>query len=334
MKGEKMNIIKNIKVPTGNICIAEGEKGKIEFLSIGDYGKEANVKADFLGLNKEINGVAHSKLLPLEEKWVITISSQYGCSMGCTFCDVPKVGRGLNASKNDMVNQVLSGISLHPEVKHTDRLNVHYARMGEPTWNQEALAATFELNDILKEKNFGFHPVISTMMPKDNVNLRHFLESWIKIKNETLNGEAGLQLSINTTDNIARKESMSYNTLSLLEISNMIHGIVAEHGVVGRKIALNFALTDAEIDENKLRRMFDPKYFMCKITPMHMTNACEDNDIVTADGYESYYPYKDVEERLKSVGFDVLVFVPSKEEDDNRITCGNAILSGSEISTR
>lgn len=326
-----MKILENIKVPTGNICIAQGEKGKIEFLSIGDYGKEANVKASFLGLENEINGVEHCKLLPLEEKWVITISSQYGCSMGCTFCDVPKVGNGLNVTRDDIINQVLSGISLHPEVKYTERLNVHYARMGEPTWNPSVLDATYELNNILNRKNFGFHPVVSTMMPKYNKNLKSFIGEWLLIKNEDLEGEAGLQLSINTTNDELRSESMSDNTLSLLEISNIMHDLVAKYGVVGRKIALNFALTDADIDENKLRRMFDPKYFMCKITPMHMTNSCEDNNILTADGYESYYPYKDVEERLKSVGFDVLVFVPSKEEDNTRITCGNAILSGSKI---
>ena len=27
----------------------------------------------------------------------------------------------------------------HPEVKHTKRLNIHYARMGEPTWNANVL---------------------------------------------------------------------------------------------------------------------------------------------------------------------------------------------------
>ena len=32
-------------------------KKKLEFLSVGDYGKENNIKADFLGLHKEINGV-------------------------------------------------------------------------------------------------------------------------------------------------------------------------------------------------------------------------------------------------------------------------------------
>ena len=34
-----MNIIKNIKVPTGNILIVKGDKGNLECLSIGDYGR-------------------------------------------------------------------------------------------------------------------------------------------------------------------------------------------------------------------------------------------------------------------------------------------------------
>ena len=35
-----------------------------------------------------------------------------------------------------------------------------------------------------------------------------------------------------------------------------------------------------------------------------------------------------VEEDLKANGFDVIVFVPSYDEDNGLITCGNAILSG------
>lgn len=61
---------------------------------------------------------------------------------------------------------------------------------------------------------------------------------------------------------------------------------------------------------------------------MHKTQSCENNNIVTIDGYEKFYPYKDVEDRLMAVGFDVIVFIPSYEEDLGRITCGNAILSG------
>ena len=66
---------------------------------------------------------------------------------------------------------------------------------------------------------------------------------------------------------------------------------------------------------------------MIKITPIHITNACKENHIETKDGYFDYTPYRDIENRLIDKGFDVLVFIPSVEEDTSRITCGNAILS-------
>jgi len=59
-----MNILRNIKVPTGNIMIVKGDKGKLECLSIGDYGKEANLKADFMGLTREIDHVEHQEIRP------------------------------------------------------------------------------------------------------------------------------------------------------------------------------------------------------------------------------------------------------------------------------
>lgn len=97
----------------------------------------------------------------------------------------------------------------------------------------------------------------------------------------------------------------------------------------GRKYTLNFALADDSIIDGKvLASMFDPRKFMCKITPLHRTNSCEANHIQTSGGYDSFVPYKKVEEDLKANGFDVIVFIPSYDEDNGLITCGNAILSG------
>lgn len=322
-----MKIIDNIKVPTGNICIADGEHGPLEFLSIGDYGKAKNIKADFMGLDKEINGVPHGDVMPLTEKWVITISSQYGCSMGCAFCDVPKVGPGRNATLQDLIGQVELGISLHPEIKKTKRLNLHYARMGEPTFNYQVIQSARILAKKLKDVDFGFHPVVSTMMPKNNKHLMPFINDWLSLKDH-LFGDAGLQISINTTDSCCRKKTMPH-AMSLKDISEMFEEILRYREMPkGRKIALNFALSNADIDADVLRDLFLPKYFLCKITPMHATRSCVKNGIKTDGGYEHYYPYKEAEESLKQVGFDVLVFIPSKEEDESRITCGNAILAG------
>jgi 23S rRNA (adenine2503-C2)-methyltransferase len=322
-------ILKNIKVPTGNICVMQAEKGKLEFLSIGDYGQNSNIKADFLGITRELNGVPNGEIMPLEEKWVITISTQYGCSMGCLFCDVPKVGKGLNATLSDLSEQVIQALLLHPEVEATKRLNVHYARMGEPSWNDNVLEhAKLLLKQVRPYIGRSHvHPVVSTMLPKNNKNLIPFLQEWCEIKNYTYRGSAGLQFSINSTDNEQRERMFSGNSLSLEGISE-IGKLLPEP--IGRKYALNFALADEYIiNADRLKQLFDPNKFMCKLTPLHRTESCEENSIETTGGYESFTPYQKAETDLKNAGFEVIVFVPSYDEDLGLITCGNAILSGS-----
>jgi len=49
--------MKIINVPTGKIILGEYQGRQFECLSLGDYGKDKNVKADFLGNIKEIEGV-------------------------------------------------------------------------------------------------------------------------------------------------------------------------------------------------------------------------------------------------------------------------------------
>jgi 23S rRNA (adenine2503-C2)-methyltransferase len=321
-------ITTNLKVPTGNICIMTGEKGMLEFLSIGDYGKTANVKANFMGINRELNGVPNGEIMPLTEKWVITISTQYGCSMGCKFCDVPRVGAGINATEKDMGDQIVLGLGLHPEVEATKRLNIHYARMGEPTFNPAVLENARKLHKIARPYvgNSLIHPVVSTMLPKSNRLLMEFLNEWCDIKNYTYRGDAGLQFSINSTNDDQRDDMFNGSSLSLREISDIGKALVPP---IGRKYTLNFALADEyEVDAKKLREMFNPGKFMVKITPLHKTRSCEENGITTTGGYESFTPYKKAEEELMAEGFDVLVFIPSYDEDRGMITCGNAILSG------
>ncbi len=319
-----MKTLQRLKVPTGDILIVEGSKGKLEMLSLGDYGKNVNLKADHMGLTRDIEKVEHTKLLPLEEKWVITISTQYGCSMGCQFCDVPKVGAGINATYNDLIQQVLTGLHLHPEVKFSKRLNIHFARMGEPTWNPNVLdAAKFfkEHTDL----EYRTHPVVSTMMPKHNIWLKTFIHNWMRLKNRLYEGNAGLQLSINSTNPDERKRMFNDNACTLPQIEKIMEGVVP----FGRKITLNFAVADYEINPEVLLDYFNPEWYVIKLTPIHKTKSAIKNKIETTGDYTTMYPYKETEEKLKKAGYDVLVFIASKEEDLGRITCGNAILSGS-----
>lgn len=183
--------MKTVLTHTGKIYV--DTEHRLEFLTVGDYGKENNIKADFLGLTKEINGVENTAV-DLSKKWVATISTQKGCPMHCKFCDVPKFGFYGNASIEDMDRQIRTIIE-GESVRETDRFNVHFARMGEPTWNENVLAFGLALRGVVKSTGLvakTVHPVVSTMLPKANNKLRNFLQVWCSIKNEFYNGEAGL----------------------------------------------------------------------------------------------------------------------------------------------
>lgn len=329
--------MKAITVPTGKIIVFTDLDGReIECLSLGDYGQAHNIKADFLGLTKEIHGVPNGPVMPLEKKWVMTLSTQAGCSMGCKFCDVPQVGPGYNLSTRSLVQQFYAAREAYPEVETTERLNVHFARMGEPTFNHGNVLefASLQLPRLVKQYLPGslVHPVISTMMPRKNQYLYKFLLAWCQMKNNQYAGHASLQISINSTSDEQREEMFSGSSLSLEAISSICEFLPPP---VRRKYALNFALADEyEVDGDKLAYWFNPDHFMVKITPIHVTAASTKNGIETSSGYSAYHAYKDAEESLKKAGFDVLVFVPSQDEDDGMITCGNAVLSGKMPSNR
>lgn len=317
-----------VKTHTGKIYVDTDRK--LEFLTVGDYGKENNIKADFLGLHKEINGVENTEV-DLGYKWVATISTQKGCPMRCKFCDCPQFGFHGNASVEDMIYEVRT-ILEGEEIDHTDRFNVHFARMGEPSFNTNVLTfARDYLRGLVGEYIYAktIHPVVSTMLPKSNKNLEKFVLDWCDIKNNVYAGEAGLQFSINSTDDEQRNSQFNGMSLSLSEISALADKLPMPRG---RKYTLNFAVTaNTILDAKRLSELFDKEKFIVKITPIHETNSAITNGFDVTTSYTDYDVYRQFEQPLVAEGWDVIVFVPSKEEDSDRITCGNALIAASKV---
>ena len=326
--------VKIYPIPTGYLFVDKYSKGELETLSIGDYGKLYNVKADFLGYYKEINGVPNTNCMPLQEKWVITLSTQYCCPMKCTFCDVPNIQFKGNVTFNDLLFQLNNALSLFPEVKYTERLNIHYARMGDPIFNQNVFDFSrwiYRNKKYLGVRIETLHPVLTTSSPKKFTKLEERLLDWCEIKNNVYNGQAGLQFSINSTSDEQRDIMFSGMQIKLKDLAKIANKLPSP---IGRKYCLNFAYASSfEVKAQYLVSLFDPEKFMCKITPIHNNNSCKQNGIETIKGYEEYTPYKKVEDDLKNVGFDVLVFVPSMDEENGLVTCGNAILGGGKINS-
>lgn len=314
--------------------ITETHTGKIvtdtdltlEYLYVGDYGKENNIKASFLGYDKRIDKVEH-KPVDITDKLVVTVSSQKGCSMNCNFCDCPKLGFKGNATLPELITEIMSGVALSG-IKHGQRLNVHYARMGEPTFNPNVVTSAEFIAQMLMSENSDvtfdtYHPVVSTMMPKSNKNLKEFLHKWVTT-GFVYGGEDGfgLQFSINTLNENDRNEMFRNRSLSLQEISDIIKELPYPKK---RKYTLNFAVTSkSNLDVDLMNKYFDKEKCIVKMTPIHETVEAVD------EGYEIVHDfdvYEQFEQPLVNDGWDVIVFVPSKEEDEDRITCGNSLIA-------
>lgn len=314
--------------------ITETHTGKIitdtdlnlEYLYVGDYGKENNIKASFLGYDKRIDEVKHHDV-DITDKLVVTVSSQKGCPMNCNFCDCPKLGFKGNATLPELVTEIMSGVALSG-IRHGKRLNVHYARMGEPTFNPNVITSAEYIAKMLGDENSDvtfdeYHPVVSTMMPKVNKNLKEFLHKWVET-GFVYGGEDGfgLQFSINTLDEDDRNAMFRNRSMSLQEISDVIKELPMPKK---RKYTLNFAVTSkSNLDVELMNKYFDKEKCIVKITPIHETVEAVD------EGYEivkDFDVYEKFEQPLVDDGWDVIVFVPSREEDADRITCGNSLIA-------
>ena len=176
------------------------------------------------------------------------------------------------------------------------------------------------------------HPVLTTSSPRKFDGLEKRILEWCEIKNQVYNGQAGLQFSINSTSEEQRDVMFRGMQIRLADLAKIAEKMPEP---LSRKYCLNFAYaTSFEVDAKLLASLFDSRKFMCKITPIHNNNACRNNSIQTIGGYDSYHPYRKPEEDLKAAGFDVLVFVPSIDEEDGLVTCGNAVLGGSSLKTK
>jgi len=88
---------------------------------------------------------------PRSEKWILTISTLYGCPVSCTICDAGSYYLG-RMSKEAMFWQLDYMISRRfPEGKiPVNQLKVHFTRMGEPAFNMSVL-------DVINEFSWNFH---------------------------------------------------------------------------------------------------------------------------------------------------------------------------------
>lgn len=257
-----------------------------------------------------------------EIAWYVALASQKGCVMNCSFCDCPGLGYHGNVSIDDFKYQLNTILDTH-YVSSTKYFEVDFFRMGEPTLNFEILDfIEHDMTNIITSKIDvdKIVPNISTMLPKNKIQVEDFILRYCKIKNETYNGKALLQFSIHSTDNKIRNTLMAGRSLPLEDISEISKKMPKPKGA---KYALNFAVSESlDVDVSIVDELFDKEKFMIKLTPIHATYNAIDNGFSTMEISQIQNLQKD----FQAAGWDVEIHNETNEEDNDDLTCGKLVL--------
>ncbi|MBN2417529.1 radical SAM protein [bacterium] len=251
------------------------------------------------------------------EKWVLIISTLYGCPVGCRFCDAGGHFEGA-VSCRDMLAQIdaMVGFRFPGRPLEVDKFKIQFARMGEPALNDGVL----ETLEILpcRYPLPGLLPTVSTIAPAKR---ERFFQELLAIRHRHYPERFQLQFSIHTTDESLRRWIIPAATWSLGEIA--AYG-ADFHLPGGRKVTLNFALSEeSPLDVDLLSRLFSPDIFMVKITPVNPTATARKHRIVSLVGEgENRFP---VIEELTAAGYDVILSIGEREENLIGSNCGQYI---------
>jgi len=285
---------------------------------LGTYGKEEIAILYIAKYQGEILEFVESVQPPItrEEKWVLILSTLYGCPMKCLMCDSGDYYHGY-VTKKAMIAQLDHMISKRfPDKKiNVQKLKIQFARMGEPSLNPDVIPLLSELPYIFNAP--GLLPCVSTVAPK---NTEDFFNQLIKIKNNLYpNGQFQLQFSLHSSNPSERKKWIPRDIWSFTEISEYGERWFSEGD---RKITLNFAVAeDSIIEPTKIAEFFSPNKFLIKLTPINPTNKAvmlELNSGITEDNKHDLKLAK----RFRSLGFEVIVSIGELEENKIGSNCG------------
>ncbi len=254
--------------------------------------------------------------IPREKKWVLIISTMYGCPIGCLMCDAGEYFHG-KVSKEEMLEE----IDYMVKARYTDgkvlveKFKVQFARMGEPALNENVLEVLEELYK--KYEAPGLMPCISTVAPK---NSEEFFNRLITIKDQLYpKGKFQLQFSIHSTSDEKRRKWISPKIWNLSEIASYGEKWFKEGD---RKITLNFAVAeDSEIDPEIVRKHFNPDKYWIKLTPINPTNKAVTNKIKSGITEENSEFFPLVQEFIKR-GFEAEISFGEYEENEIGTNCG------------
>lgn len=257
---------------------------------------------------------------PREDKWVLMISTLFGCPVACQMCDAGGHYRG-KLTKEEMLEQIKFLISQrYPDgYVPSKQFKIQFARMGEPALNPAVLDMLEKLPNEINAP--GLMPSLSTIAPQGTDD---FFSRMTDIKNTIYaRGKFQFQFSIHTTDQELRDQLIPVKKWDFQKIARF----GKEYYQPGdRKITLNFALAEeSPVDPEVLLKYFDPAQFLIKITPLNPTYMAVSTGLksyVDPDNQMDVYPELVA---IRDAGYQVILSIGEQEENQIGSNCGQYV---------
>jgi 23S rRNA (adenine2503-C2)-methyltransferase len=255
-----------------------------------------------------------------EEKWVLMISTLFGCPISCQMCDAGGHYRG-KLTEPEMFAQIEYLINQrYPDgFVPSEQFKIQFARMGEPALNMAVIDLLEKLPGRINAP--GLMPSVSTIAPHGT---DEFFEKLIGVKNQVYpTGKFQFQFSIHTTDPDLRDQIIPVKKWDFKRMTKFGE----EYYRTGdRKITLNFALAEnSPIDPDVLLRYFDPARFLIKVTPLNPTYQAETTGLTSyVDPNDRVAVYPELE-KIRDAGYQVIISIGEQEENRIGSNCGQYV---------
>jgi len=256
--------------------------------------------------------------LPRAEKWIVNVSTQFGCPVRCPFCDAADAFHG-SCTADELLAQVRWALARHPhDVASCRKLKVHFARMGEPAFNDAVLDALERLPDEVHSD--GLWACLATVAPRGR---DAWFERLMAVKERLFHGRFQLQFSVQSTDAIERARLIPVPHWSLAQIATYGRRF---HRPGDRRVVLNLALArGVPFDPAEVRRHFAPDAFAVKLTPVNPTARGQANGFETVLRSDDAALVDEAAAALVRDGYDVILSVGDAREDTVGSNCGQAV---------
>jgi 23S rRNA (adenine2503-C2)-methyltransferase len=255
--------------------------------------------------------------LPREKKWVLLVSTMFGCPIGCLMCDAGGYYQG-KPTKAEIFAQIDFLVEKRFPTRNIpcEQFKIQFARMGEPSLNLQVLDVLQELPRRYQAP--GLMPSVSTVAP---AGTDRFFNRLLEIKQENYSGgHFQFQISLHTTDLALRDRFIPAKKWSFAQIKDYGERFYA---FGDRKITLNFALAQGmPVDPEVLLSFFDPDKYLIKITPLNPTYRARENELVSYINPLSAGQKYEIVQALQDAGYQVILSIGETEENYIGSNCG------------